>query len=212
MALLVADGNAALIAAEFSRYFSLVPELEAERQGCVSGAFAGGSSIETSFGFEEIRESEVRSAIKSGPGGRSSGVDGISSDKLKLIVDEISGPLAVLFNKLIYKGIFPSSFKEAIIIPVPKAGDLTLVSNYRPISLLPTISKIVESLVGDGVIRFLNEKQFFSERQFGFLPGRSTAQAVVQHVAQVTAAVEKNKHVVAAYLDVSKAFDNVDHD
>jgi len=81
--------------------------------------------------------------------------------------------LTPLFNKSLRQGIFPDILKIAIIVPVPKGGDATQITNYRPISLLSYISKILEKCVKEKTLNYLSHINFLAEQQFGFTKNKS---------------------------------------
>ena len=86
------------------------------------------------------------------------------------------------------------------------------MSNYRPIALLSVLSKVFEILVKEPILSFLLKHDYFSDRQYGFLPGRSTDDALVDQVTEIANNIELGKKVAAVYLDLTKAFDTVNHD
>lgn len=121
-------------------------------------------------------------------------------------------PLEILFNSSISQGVFPRLLKTSVIVPIYKSGGATDLTNYKPIAILSVISKIFELVVKNRVMAFLTCKNFFSERQFGFLPGRSTDDALMSHITGIINHTERGSITVALYLDICKVFDTVDHD
>ena len=97
---------------------------------------------------------------------------------LKRISVIISPLLTSLINKCFVQGIFPGCLKRAFIVPVPKSGDLSLVSNYRPISILPAISKVLEKLIYKRLYGFLGRFNILFPEQYGFRSGKSTNDAI----------------------------------
>lgn len=114
-----------------------------------------------------------------------------------------------IFNLCLSTGTFPSAFKKAIVHPIYKNGDKKNVTNYRPISVLSTISKIFEKLINKRLLSFLHDKKVLSERQFGFRIGRSTEDAVIELTTAVLGNIERKRKSVGIFLDLSKAFDTV---
>ena len=98
----------------------------------------------------------------------SSGHDGISNKLLKLTKNILSKPLTLIINQMITTGIFPDSFKKSKIIPIFKKGDQSLLINYRPISLLPTISEVFEGIIFDQMYHYFNSNNLLAEQQYGF--------------------------------------------
>ena len=107
--------------------------------------------------------------------------------------------------------MFPGSLKSARITPILKAGDPKNLANYRPIAILPLISKILEKILTARIINFSNKHSIFSANQFGFLPKRSTCDAVHKFTEYLYDAINDKNDTVAIFLDLSRAFDTVKH-
>lgn len=106
-------------------------------------------------------------------------------------------------------GVFPKAFKKAIVFPVFKNGDRHDVSNYRPISVLTAMSKILEKVINSRLVKFLNTNNILSNNQFGFREGKSTEDAVIALVDDIVVCLEKKEKCLGLFLDLSKAFDTV---
>jgi retron-type reverse transcriptase len=119
--------------------------------------------------------------------------------------------LKPLINESINLGIFPTCLKTANVIPIFKKGDPTNLNNYRPISLLPVISKVFEKVLNNQLTSVI-DKGYIDENQFGFRANHSTEDAVIKFVDKIERDIALGKHVVSIYIDVSKAFDSCDHD
>ena len=104
-------------------------------------------------------------------------------------------------------GIFPDELKIANIVPIFKSGDDMVFSNYRPVSVLPIFSKLLERLVYNRLIKFINDNKLLYDYQFGFQRGKSTEHAVMMLVDKITEAMENTECVICIFLDFSKAFD-----
>ena len=123
----------------------------------------------------------------------------------------ISKSLTSLFNASLKLGQFPQEWKEANVTPVPKNGDNELVTNYRPVSILPVVSKVFESLVHLQLYHYLDSNNLLSSAQFGFRPHHNTQDVLLKSVDDWKMALDKNELVGAVMIDLSKAFDTIDH-
>ena len=139
------------------------------------------------------------------------GYDRISTSLLKQIIHVIADPLAHIFNQSLQQGVFPDLFKIAKVNPIFKKGDSHEISNYRPISLLPSISKVLEKIVYNRLFDFLNTHNILNSNQYGFRKNHSTDQALIQIYDKITNAMANKQHVIGIFLDLSKAFDTLDH-
>ena len=156
-------------------------------------------------------ETEVIRIVNKLKSKSSSGLDGISNVLLKAIIKDISSPLTTIFNKSLNEGIFPEQMKIAKVTPQYKAKDKTLPVNYRPISLLPVISKILEKIVHKRMYSFLVKKLLLYDSQFGYRPNHSTTDAILEFVGRVIKGFERGENTLALFLDLSKAFDSIQH-
>ena len=137
------------------------------------------------------------------------GYDGISTKFLKRICPDIVPCLTHLFNLCLSQGVFPTNFKKAIVVPIFKSGDRFKFNNYRPISLLPILSKILEKIVYLQLSNYLADEGLLFHDQFGFRKNHSTYMPISILYDHITNEL-KNKQVCAAvFLDLSKAFDTV---
>ena len=129
----------------------------------------------------------------------------------KSLSDIISGHISDLFNSSIAEGCFPSSLKQARVIPIFKSGCRRDVSNYRPISTLPVLSKIFERLMCSRLKQFLSQNNILVNHQFGFKSGSNTGDAVLEFLDRVYNLLDEGQMLMPVYLDFSKAFDTVNH-
>ncbi len=154
---------------------------------------------------------EICKLIDSLKNKHSCGHDGISSVLLKSVKHEIAVPLTLLINKSLSCGEVPDQMKLAKIIPIYKSKDKQLLNNYRPISLLPTTSKILEKVVHKRLYKFINSQSLFYKSQYGFRPNHSTIHAVNEFTDDVITSFENKHNTLGVFLDLSKAFDTIDH-
>ena len=143
---------------------------------------------------------------------KSTGHDGISTQLLKNINEGIIKPISIIVNKSLYEGQVPEQMKMAKVVPIFKSKDKEVFNNYRPISLLPSISKILEKVVHKRLYHFLATNDVFYKSQYGFRPKHSTVDAVAEFTYDTIMSFESEKYVLATYLDLSKAFDAIKHD
>ena len=137
--------------------------------------------------------------------------DNVSTHFLKPISNNISTPVSILVNKSTQSGTFPDTLKLAKVIPIYKAKAKDNMSNYRPISLLPALSKILEKVVHRRLYHFLEQQNILYTNQFGFRRKHSTIDAVTKFITDVVQSFEHKQSTLAVYLDLSKAFDTMDH-
>ena len=140
------------------------------------------------------------------------GIDHINAYIFKKTYLFIINQLVHLINLCLTKGVFPSSLKIAVVKPIFKAGDKSLFNNYRPISILPYISKIVEKILHSRIMTFLLNSNILSNCQYGFQKNKSTYMPLLLIQENVTKSFENGNSMCGLYLDLKKAFDTVDHE
>ena len=132
----------------------------------------------------------------------STGHDGLSNKLVKEIIPFILIPLTHIFNLSLETGIVRHIYKIAKVIPIYKSGNKSNLNNYRPISLLPVFSKILEKSVHNRLIKFLLKHNILSAKKYGFIKGRSTEHAMLDILLQITSAILKkiNLHWVFSWI------------
>lgn len=142
----------------------------------------------------------------------SSGWDDLSLRVIRTLPTKAVGILAEAINVSFSAGVFPDSLKTAVILPLHKGGDRVNPANFRPIALLPTLSKIVEKLVKVRMTSFLKRFDLISGRQFGFREGLSTDDAIFDFLHLLYSRLNNGEVAAAVFCDVSKAFDCINHE
>ena len=142
----------------------------------------------------------------------SPGWDDLQAKVFKHCIFDLSSVLTHIMNLCIQQCIFPSELKIAKIIPVFKAGEKESLNNYRPIAVLPCISKIFEKLIHKRMMDFIQKHDLLYENQYGFRPNHSTSSAIAHVINNITTANEQGKYTIGLFLDLSKAFDCLDFD
>ena len=139
--------------------------------------------------------------------------DGISTKLLKETIDIVGTPLTHIINRSFDTGIVPSQLKTAKVIPIFKANDSNLLKNYRPVSLLPAISKLLEKIMHNKLVSFLTTNNTLYEHQYGFRSKHSTVHPIIHLLNKCAMATNANEpeYTLAVLCDLSKAFDVIDH-
>ena len=142
----------------------------------------------------------------------SCGSDNISLRFIKESLPVIIPYLTCIINTSIATGNFPESWKHAIVVPIFKTGDAMEPKNYRPISLLPIISKVLEKVIAAQLTSHLESNHLLSDTQHGFRPKLSTESALLTLSNSLFDAIDKRNISLITLCDLPKAFDNVNHD
>lgn len=167
--------------------------------------------LSQTFFIHPATESEIENIISELKVNTGPGYDGIKSETLKELKSYITKPLVFLVNNIIEKGEWPSAFKLGVIKPIYKNGNKTNVVNYRPITLISNIAKIAEKFIKARITNFIEKHHLLSDSQFGFREGRSTEDALARLTGMVYNSLDNSEASLCIFVDLSKAFDTVDH-
>ena len=169
-------------------------------------------SMETEFSFRPITVFDVEGVINDLKNKSTTSGDGISSSLLKALKPIIVQPISTIFNQSLATSSFPDSLKIARVKALFKKGDRTDPGNYRPISILPSISKIFEKLLLKQLYTYFTENSLLFNHQYGFRKAHSTEHAVLELIDRVVNDMDKGANPFSIFIDLSKAFDCLDHD
>ena len=189
----------------------LASKIDATPNPLLSGDFTERSN-NVQFQFRTIGVQEIRDAIAKTKTSKSFGSDSISCYFLKLALPFIENSLACLFNTSLETSQFPDSWKLARVTSIFKEGDKADKSNYRPISVLPVISRLFEKLVANQLYQHMYDNGLFSSEQSGFLRLHSTVTCLLKNTDDWYNGLDLGKLVGLVFIDLKKAFDTVDHD
>jgi hypothetical protein len=140
---------------------------------------------------------------------KATGPDGIPAYLLQRCSEVIAPSLTVLFELSLQQGVFPSEWKSANVVPIPKKGDAHEVTNYRPVSLLSQVSKVLERLIFRQVSSFIKDSLY--DIQHGFRCNRSCVTQLLNVFHNLGRALDSDNEIDLLYLDFAKAFDSVSH-
>ena len=200
------------IAEEFNNFFTNVGPNVAKKVPNSSNSFTSflnqtHSIMEkNSLSINELKEAFFSLKTKKSPG-----YDDINFNVVKKCFGEINEPLKHLFNLSLENGIFPEKMKIAKVTPLFKNDDPENITNYCPISLLPCFSKVLQRIMYNQLYKYLLEEKLLYSKQFEFQKGHSTDHAIVHLVDQIYESFENDNYTLGVFIDLSKAFDTVDH-
>ena len=163
------------------------------------------------FSIPSITTEQVLSYINILYPTKATGLGGLGPKIIKLAATNLAPFIAALINKSISSGTFPSQLKCAKVFPVFKGGAKSYPSNYRPISILPTVSKLFEKPVNKHLMNYLNKYKLIHETQSGFRQKHSCQTALVKLLDQWMACIDKGGLVGSLFIDFRKAFNVADH-
>ena len=204
-----------VIANKFNEYFAniglnlaaKIPESNHSYADIISEncAMNGSMYVEPTNEFEIIN---IARELKSN---KAPGYDGYSTVIIKTIINYIAQPLMHIFNLSLSNGVFPDKLKTAKVTPIFKSDGKLSMNNYRPISVLPTFSKLLEKLMYNRLLKFLDANSILSSSQYGFRNKHCTYMALANLVDRITNELEHKKFSIGVFIDLSKAFDTLNH-
>lgn len=169
------------------------------------------TDISDKFFFKYVEPNNIIKAMLSVKS-KAIGVDEVSIMFLMLCLPALLPVLVHIFNSSLQHGIFPSQWKLDNVIPIPKVKNPKVCKDYRPVSILCVLGKVLEKLVHNQVTEYLTTKGYHAEHQSGFRKGYSTITALLKVTDDIREAIDKRLLSLLVLLDLSKAFDCVHHD
>ena len=169
------------------------------------------SKTQLKFKFEYVSNIFVRKQLKNLKRNKATGLDELPATVLKDCADCSSPIITHIINLSLNTSSFPELWKRARVTPIHKSGPKDKPENYRPISVLPILSKICERAVHFQVMKHLEDQKLLTDRQFGYRKNRSTEQAAILLSDEIRKQVNDGKLVGAMFLDLSRAFDTISH-
>lgn len=205
--------NKQIISESFNEYFinvgpnlaSQIPNVTSKPQDFLRGSYPN------SIFLTPVTNTDIIQAIAKLKKTASAGQDTLKPNIIKGIANQISHPFAYIINLVFQNSSVPDELKFANVTPIFKAGNPAELQNYRPISVLPAFSKILERLIHDRLHNFFTEHNVISEHQFGFRKKFSTEMALAVTIDNITSKLDKKQKVIGLFLDLKKAFDTVDY-
>ncbi|CAK1602723.1 unnamed protein product [Parnassius mnemosyne] len=152
---------------------------------------------------------EIEAIITNLRNDSATGIDRIPSQLIKRAKNSLIPPITYMCNLCLKTGVFPDILKRALVHPIHKSGDRDSVENYRPISVLSALSKILEKVLNFRLTNFLKHNNIISDNQFGFVKGKSTEDATLILTETIAKHLDNKSKVIGVFLDLSKAFDTV---
>ena len=211
----VKDYNAKRICNRFAKYFANVGEKFAAKIPAPTKSAHDYLKLlqnsQSSLFLNPTDVKEIITLVSQLPNKSSSGHNNISNILLKKLIHQIAPVLVEVFNKSMTMGEFPTVMKLAEVVPLYKSKESFLETNYRPISLLTTMSKILEKIMYRRIYSFLQNTGQIYENQYGFRANHSCEHAIGQVVGTLIKNIENRLYSACILLDLSKAFDTIEH-
>uniref|UniRef100_A0A8C6KUZ5 Reverse transcriptase domain-containing protein n=1 Tax=Nothobranchius furzeri TaxID=105023 RepID=A0A8C6KUZ5_NOTFU len=161
--------------------------------------------------LDKVEQQEIRNVVKNCGSKRSSDCDDLDMVTVKAIIESVTEPFTYICNLPLSTGIFPNLMKNAKVVPLFKSGDKHSFTKYRPVSLLPQFSKILQKVFASWLDKFIDKNKILNHEQSGFRTKHSTAMAVMDLVDKLLSAIDNKNYFVSVFSDLKKAFDVIDH-
>ncbi len=196
------------LANEFNEHFTGIGAESGQDQHI---SFVEDTVVHNKFKFTNITVDEIVDELNAIPQGKASGLDNISSRLIRYAAKSIAPVLCQIFNMCLKQGNVPNDLKSARVIPLYKNGNQDDLSNYRPISILPICSKIMEKIVHKQLYKYFTDNNILYNGQSGFRRQHSTNTALIKTIDKWNVDIDNGNYIGAVFIDLSKAFDMVNH-
>ena len=209
------SSDKSLIAGSFNKFFTsaVTRLLESARSSCVSVAntIQLSTRLYPDFKFEEVSEAFVKCLLRNLKRTKAVGLDDIPGRLLVDSAEVVAKPICAIINLSLKSGVVPTEWKAARVIPLFKKGKREDMDNYRPISILPAVSKVLERAVHHQLYAYLQRHKILSPFQCGFRKSHSTEWAAMCFADTIRRNIDQGRLTGAVFIDLRKAFDTVDH-
>ena len=172
--------------------------------------FLGNKNTSSMF-IEPVVQKEILNLTSQCKGKNSKDCNDISMKVIKNVMSSVIEPFTHICNLSFSTGVFPDAMKTAKVIPLHKSGAKNCFNNYRPVSLLPQFSKILEKLFDNRLQKFFDKHDIICKSQYGFRPNFSTSHALMELIEEITMAKDNNLKTIGVFIDLKKAFDTLNH-
>ena len=209
------------VACHFNSFFTNVASNLVSKLPKAAGRFAGNFAekfyrnkyniVNKNFKLSVLSEDDVLEIVNSIGTNKATGLDNLPCKFLKDSINIIIEPLAHLVNLSIHNGVVPDDLKSARVVPLYKKNDKTNAGNYRPVSVLSIVSKVLEKAVYKQTEKYLLEKDLLYQFQSGFRSGFSTDTCLISLTDHIRNQTDQGNYTGMVLLDLQKAFDTVDH-
>lgn len=205
--------DAETMAERFNSYFSSIAQTLSDKIPASQQTFQSYMmpSLPDSFALTPTTPEELISINQSLKLTHSSGPDDINPYTTSAVLNLLATPLSEIINSSFATGIVPPALKIARVTPIYKQGNRSELGNYRPISVLPYFSKLIERAMYNRLYDYVTKMNILYLNQHGFQAGHSTAMSLLNIQDKISQSIENNEYSVGIFLDLSKAFDCVDH-